>query len=125
MLLPLLLLALQIRCEEEDVEMEAEALDLLTLIAKETSLRYAMHMIMAGNLVCRQRKGASVTVEDIKRVYSLFSDLKRSTQMLMEFNKQFMFNELEMEGAAGAEEGAAAAAGAEGGVAESKMEEEK
>ena len=105
---------LHIRCEEEDVEMAAEALDLLTRIAKETSLRYAMHMIMAASLVCKQRKGGEVEVPDIKRVYSLFSDLRRSTQFLLEFNKQFMFNELtEEEGAAGVGgSGGAAAAGA-------------
>ena len=51
---------LHIRCEEEDVEMSAEALDLLTRIAKETSLRYAMHMIMTSSLVCKQRKGGEV-----------------------------------------------------------------
>ena len=66
---------LQIRCEEEDVEMAGEALELLTRIAKETSLRYAMHMIMTAALCCKQRKGAEVEVADIRRVYSLFSDL--------------------------------------------------
>jgi len=85
---------LQIRCEEEDVEMAGDALDLLTRIAKETSLRYAMHMIMTGALCCKQRKGAEVEVADIRKVYGMFSDLRRSTQYLIEYNKQFMFNEL-------------------------------
>merc|ERR1719247_2173782 len=48
---------LSIRCEEEDVEMDDEAKELLTKIATETSLRYAMHMIMAASLVCARRKG--------------------------------------------------------------------
>jgi RuvB-like protein 2 len=75
--------------------MSGEALDLLTRIAKESgSLRYAMHMIMASALTCKQRKGAEVEIQDIKRVYGLFSDLRRSTQFLIEHNKQFMFNEL-------------------------------
>lgn len=55
----------------------------LTKIATETSLRYAMHMIMAASLVCQRRKASEVTKEDIKRVYSLFVDVKRSTQFLM------------------------------------------
>ena len=33
-------------------------------------------------------------IQDIKRVYGLFVDLKRSTQFLMEYQKDFMFNEL-------------------------------
>ncbi len=75
--------------------MSGDALDLLTRIAKESgSLRYAMHMIMAAALTCKQRKGAEVEVADVKRVYGLFSDLRRSTQYLIEHNKQFMFNEL-------------------------------
>jgi len=35
-----------------------------------------------------------VNIEDIKRVYSLFVDVKRSTQFLMEYQKDFMFNSL-------------------------------
>jgi len=85
---------IHIRCEEEDVEMSDDAKDLLTRIAMETSLRYAIHMIMAASLVCNKRKGTEVEVEDIKRVYSLFVDVKRSTQFLMEYQKEFMFNEM-------------------------------
>ena len=86
--------SLACRCEEEDVEMSDDAKDLLTRIAMETSLRYAIHMIMAASLVCTKRKGTEVEVEDIKRVYSLFVDVKRSTQFLMEYQKEFMFNEM-------------------------------
>lgn len=85
---------LTIRCEEEDVEMTEEAKDLLTRIAVETSLRYAIHMIIAASLVCAKRKGTEVDVPDIKRVYSLFVDVKRSTQFLMEYQREFMFNEV-------------------------------
>merc|ERR1711918_39485 len=85
---------IHIRCEEEDVEMSDDAKDLLTRIAMETSLRYAIHMIMAASLVCSKRKGTEVEVEDIKKVYSLFVDVKRSTQFLMEYQKEFMFNEM-------------------------------
>jgi RuvB-like protein 2 len=88
---------LQIRCEEEDVEMAADALDLLTRIAKETSLRYAMHMIMTAALCCKQRKGTEVELADVRKVYGMFSDLRRSTQYLIEYNKQCVW-----EGAASA-----------------------
>ena len=33
-------------------------------------------------------------IEDIKKCYSLFVDVKRSTQFLIEYQKDFMFNEL-------------------------------
>jgi TIP49 AAA-lid domain len=74
--------------------MAEDALDLLTRIGMETSLRYAIHMIIAASLCAQKRKGTEVSVEDIKRVYSLFVDVKRSTQFLMEYQKEFMFNEV-------------------------------
>ncbi|RHY28944.1 hypothetical protein DYB32_005576 [Aphanomyces invadans] len=86
---------LNIRCEEEDVEMTDDAKDLLTRIAMETSLRYAIHVIMTASLVCTKRKGTEVDVADIKKVYSLFVDVKRSTQFLMEYQHEFMFNEID------------------------------
>ena len=85
---------LEIRCEEEDVEMATEALDLLTKIGMETSLRYAIQMITVSSLCMIKRKGTEVGIEDIKRVYSLFVDVKRSTQFLMEYQRDFMFNAL-------------------------------
>ncbi|KAI9105567.1 RuvB-like 2 [Phlyctochytrium arcticum] len=86
---------LSIRCEEEDVEMTDEAKDILTKIGMETSLRYSIHLITAASLVSRKRKATEVDVEDIKRVYSLFLDERRSVQYLKEYQEQFMFNSFE------------------------------
>merc|ERR1719473_340063 len=85
---------LEIRAEEEDVEMSSDALDLLTKVGSETSLRYAIQMITVSALCCMKRKAGEIDIEDIKRVYSLFCDVKRSTQFLMEYQQEFMFNEL-------------------------------
>ena len=86
---------LKIRCEEEDVEMTDDALTLLTKIGIETSLRYAIQLIIAAALVCTKRKGVEVEVEDIKKVYTLFVDVKRSTQFLLEYQSEFMFHEIQ------------------------------
>ena len=86
---------LKIRCEEEDVEMTDDALTLLTKIGIETSLRYSIQLIIAAALVCTKRKGVEVEVEDIKRVYTLFVDVKRSTQFLIEYQSEFMFHEIQ------------------------------
>ncbi|KAJ1499144.1 RuvB-like 2 [Coelomomyces lativittatus] len=85
---------LSIRCEEEDVEMTELALDTLTKIGMDSSLRYAIHMITAAYLVTKQRKQSVVDVQDIRRVYSLFLDEKRSVAYLNEFQDQFMFHEV-------------------------------
>ncbi|KAL3896567.1 MAG: hypothetical protein SGCHY_003989 [Lobulomycetales sp.] len=92
---------LAIRCEEEDVDMTEDAQAVLTRVGMETSLRYSIHLITAASLVARKRKSAVVDVEDVKRVYSLFLDEKRSVGYLKEFNKQFMFNEESESGEAG------------------------
>merc|ERR1712087_1097833 len=89
---------LDIRAEEEDVEMTEEAKDLLTKIGLESTLRYAIHLISVANLVCLKRKGQEVDVQDIRKVYSLFVDVKRSTQFLLEYNQEFMFSEVGREG---------------------------
>jgi RuvB-like protein 2 len=71
-----------------------DAKDLLTKIGSETSLRYAIHLITAASLVATKRKAAAVDVEDIGRAYTLFVDVKRSAQFLMEYQEQYMFNEV-------------------------------
>lgn len=86
---------LKVRCEEEDVEMAEDALELLTRIGMETSLRYAIQMVIAASLVAEKRKSAEVEIQDIKRVYTLFVDVKRSTQFLMEYQNEYMYNELD------------------------------
>jgi len=83
---------LETRTKEEDVEMEEKSLQLLTKIGKETSLRYAIHLITAAAIVCQKRKGTKVSVEDIKKVYALFVDVKRSVQYLKEFQQEYLFN---------------------------------
>lgn len=101
-----------IRCDEEEVDMSGDARELLTKIGLETSLRYAIQLITAAALACQRRKGKQVEIEDISRVYGLFLDVKRSTQFLMDYQEQFMFSEAPG-GAAAAGEAADAVAMAE------------
>eukprot|EP00439_Symbiodinium_sp_Y106_P085250 s383_g27.t4 len=82
---------------EEDVEMTEEAKELLTKIGTESTLRYAIHLITCSNLVAMKRKAQEVDVQDIRKVYSLFVDVKRSTQFLMEYQQEFMFSEVHEE----------------------------
>ena len=86
---------LVIRCEEEDVEMDDEAKDLLTKIGAETSLRYAIHLITAANLIAQKRKATEVEMDDISTAYSLFIDIERSKSFLKDYEKDFMFSEVE------------------------------
>ena len=92
--------------------MEADGLSVLSKIAAEASLRYAIQLISIANLICRKRKGTEVSVADIKRGYTLFHDEARTVQFLNEYSKEFMFNEEEEDEDEEEEQG-----GDEGGVA--------
>ena len=54
-------------------------------------------LISIANLICRKRKGKEVSVDDIKRAYTLFHDEARTVQFLNEYSKEFLFNEEEDE----------------------------
>lgn len=90
---------LKIRCEEEDVEIDDEALQLLTKIGVDCSLRYAIHMITVAHLVMLRRKAADQTIQaaDVKKVYNLFVDVKRSTAFLQQYQSEFMFSTAQTE----------------------------
>jgi RuvB-like protein 2 len=91
-----LLEILKIRAEEEDVLIEEEeALNALTTIAKTTSLRYALQLIITSGLIAMKQKRETVSIEDIKRAYSLFLDEKRSVEYLKEYQDSYMFHEEE------------------------------
>jgi len=83
---------LEIRCQEEGVEIEDLALRLLTKIGQDTSLRYAIHLIITADLVSKKRKAKKIEAEDVKRVYSLFVDRDRSCSHLQEYQEQYMFH---------------------------------
>lgn len=73
---------LHIRTIEEDVEVRPDALDLLTKIGQETSLRYAMHIIITSHLIAKKRKATEISIGDVTRSYKLFLDRKRSVQFV-------------------------------------------
>jgi RuvB-like protein 2 len=84
---------LDLRAREEDVTLAEPAAALLTKIALETSLRYAMRLIAASSLVAARRKATAVDVNDVKKVYGLFVDTGRSAQFLREMAGTMMFSD--------------------------------
>jgi RuvB-like protein 2 len=79
------------RCEEEDVTLTAEALSVLTSMAVQTTLRYALNLISCAQVLARKRKAEKVDVEDLRRAYTYFMDEKRSVQWLKEQQGSLMF----------------------------------
>lgn len=73
---------LSIRAAEEEAELLAEALQMLTKIAAKTSLRYAANLIAVSTQVAARRKSSVVEINDVKRSYVLFYDKVRSVEFL-------------------------------------------
>ncbi|GFE55486.1 hypothetical protein BaOVIS_028900 [Babesia ovis] len=102
------------RCSEEDVELDDESLHLLCKIASETSLRYALQLINAADLIRRRRGAKEVTAMDVRRAFGLFVDTRRSTKYLVEFQHDFMFSELQGDADAPEDSGMQVETGARG-----------
>lgn len=78
---------LLIRAAEEEVELTADALALLTKIGQETSLRYASNLISVSQQIAAKRRVDAVDLVDVKRAYTLFLDSRRSVKFVTENEK--------------------------------------
>ncbi|CAG8511358.1 11641_t:CDS:2 [Acaulospora colombiana] len=83
---------IKIRCQEEDVELSADALTALATLATQTTLRYALNLISTAQVIARKRKSAIVDTEDVRKCYAYFLDEKRSTQWLKEQQGSLVFD---------------------------------
>ena len=81
-------------CEEEDVTLTPGALQVLTSMGTQTTLRYALNLISTAQVLARKRKSAQVDVEDLRRAYAYFMDEKRSVQWLKEQQGTLVFEEV-------------------------------
>jgi len=79
-----------------------------TVLAKWWVCRYAIQLISVSSLVSRKRKGTEISIEDVKRVYSLFLDEQRSVEFLKEYQDEFMFSEITPSGGGGGDAAVAA-----------------
>ncbi len=81
---------IKIRAKEEKVEFEDEALEELTKIGVEASLRYAIQLIRPAKILADLLKKEKITVNEITRVRNLFSDVESSIKSIKEWENKFM-----------------------------------
>lgn len=81
---------LTIRAQEEEVDIVPDALDLLTKIGSETSLRYSSNLISVSQQIAQKRKQDKVDVPDVKKAYLLFIDSARSVKFLQEHESEYI-----------------------------------
>jgi RuvB-like protein 2 len=78
------------RSQEEDVTLSPEALSALAKIGIETSLRYAMQLLITSHLIAAKRKTTTVELRDVQRTYTLFLDQARSVEFLQQNEQEFI-----------------------------------
>lgn len=81
---------LSIRATEEEADLTADALALLTKIGQETSLRYASNLVAVSQQIAQKRRSTAIDLPDIKRGYMLFLDSDRSVLYLQEHSVEYI-----------------------------------
>ena len=81
---------IKIRATEEDVELTDEALELLTKIGSETSLRYAVQLMEPARIIARRKGREEVRAEDIEEAKKLFVDVKQSVEHVKRYEQMFL-----------------------------------
>jgi len=81
---------IQLRCATEGVSVDEAALERLSGVAQEASLRYAMRLLSPASVLSRQAGRGEVCVEDVEAAAALFMDAKSSAQLLSEHSHKYM-----------------------------------
>ena len=82
---------LEIRAKEEGVKISKEAMDKLTEIGVQSTLRYAVQLLTPSYETAKAEGRDEVSVKDVDRALSLFSDVKRSVEELNKWKEKFMY----------------------------------
>ncbi|MEB2793448.1 MAG: hypothetical protein G5Z42_02675 [Caldisphaeraceae archaeon] len=78
---------IKIRSDELDVPLTEGALNLLTKIGLERSLRYALQLLDPAKIFSMRRNSIKVDESDVENASKLFSDVKESTTFLEKYKE--------------------------------------
>jgi len=81
---------IRIKLEADKIEMEEEAIKLLTEIGALTSLRYALQQIATSAKIAETNKRKKIKKEDIEYVINLFSDIKKSVEYVKKYEERML-----------------------------------
>ena len=76
---------IKIRAEELEIELDPPALEELTKIGVENSLRYSVQLLEPALVIAQRNNRSVVKVEDVLEAAKLFSDVKRSIKFVKEY----------------------------------------
>ncbi len=81
---------LRIRADEEEIPLTEEALDVLTKVGAERSLRYAMQLMEPARILAERAGRHKVTAEDVEEAMKYFVDLRESVRYVQEMEEKFL-----------------------------------
>ncbi len=81
---------IKIRAAEEGVEMKDDALEKLTKIGVETSLRYAVQLLEPARIIASRNNRDAIIAEDVEEARRLFTDVKQSTAYIRKYEELWM-----------------------------------
>ncbi|MFQ5711646.1 MAG: RuvB-like domain-containing protein [Candidatus Geothermarchaeales archaeon] len=81
---------LLIRADEEKIKIDEDALEELTKIGGETSLRYCVQLLSLAAQNAKRAKRENVTLEDVQKVSDLFMDVGEASSYLRKYEEKLM-----------------------------------
>lgn len=81
---------IRIRARAERIDLSEEALELLTRLGVENSLRYAIQLMAPASIIARESGKSRVDREDVERAARLFADVRKSVQYLKEYEERML-----------------------------------
>ena len=81
---------LKIRAKEEKVKISDAALEKLTKIGLEESLRYSVQLMMPSYVIAKSKGRDEIDVDDVEEAAQLFVSMKESARYLKELEKMFL-----------------------------------
>ncbi|XP_019881851.1 ruvB-like helicase 1 [Aethina tumida] len=81
---------LKLRASTEGLEIDAEALSILSEVGARSTLRYAVQLLTPAYLTAKINGRTNITKPDVEEVSSLFLDAKSSAKILSDNQEKFM-----------------------------------
>lgn len=81
---------LKLRAKTESLEVEAEALAVLSEVGARSTLRYAVQLLTPASLVAKTNGRSNIMKSDVDEVSNLFLDAKSSAKILTQYKEKFM-----------------------------------
>jgi TBP-interacting protein len=81
---------IKIRSDEEGIPLTEDALEMLTEIGSEKSLRYAVQLMEPARIIARRENRVKVEPRDVERAANLFADTSKSLRLTEEFKDKLL-----------------------------------